>query len=234
MTEMVAYAGQGIYALFAAVAGMCAAPFEPPVTQRELIRKCHRDILKAVRELNRQIVKQKNAQASLKSQIRALHAKNAQRDVMAKAYELRFAQVHLTKLHKYAAQLQGVSNELRMMSAQMTRANAIVDTTNLMRVMSAVQPPVECMHVMREFAKQMQTAGLVDASVEEMFSGAEEETDETSDIEINALIREVVAKKPRKEVVVEPIRDDDDVPLTEESEDPEPQEMRQRIEALRA
>jgi division protein CdvB (Snf7/Vps24/ESCRT-III family) len=244
---MITYAGQGIYTAFAAAysatVGMCAAQWTPPPTQKMMIQECHRDIRKSVRTINREISKQKGVESSLKSQIKALHAKHctvAHRDILAKAYELRFLQKHTNKMYNYVAQLQGVSNELRSMVAAMSRANAIVDSTGLMRTLNALNPPAESLHMMREFAKQMQTAGLLNESVEGMFADRDDEAEEATDTEINTLIHNIVTNKPapeRKPIVIESLEGDFDADTPEDEEqekDPEPLRMEKRLEALKS
>lgn len=238
---MIVYAGQGIYAAFAAAAGACAAQWTPPPTQKAVVQECHRGIRTSIRSINRDIARQKSHEAALKSQIKSLAAKNgttAHRDVMAKAYELRLYQTQTTKLYNYTAQLGALATELRSMSAVLSRRNAIVDATGLMRVMNALNPPAETLHTMRQFAKQMQAAGLINESVDEMFADRDEESTEATEVEINALIRDIVVGRPapeRKPVVVEHLEGEDpEIPEDEEKDDPEPLQMERRLEALKA
>jgi charged multivesicular body protein 3 len=243
MTQLLLSVSQGIYGLAISAFGMCAAQWTPGPTQRQIIDACHRSIVKSVREMNREITKQKTVQSSLASQIRALVAKNgpnARRDILAKAYELRFNQNHSQKLYTYCAQLARVANEMGVMKAQLLRQNAIVESTNLMRIMAAIQPPSECVGLMREFSLQMQKAGLVDETVTELFTETTEDTLEMDDVEIDRLIADICTNKPQtikqQPIVIEkdesvPDEDDDDN-IKEDA--PEIQIMEKRLEALRS
>src|SRR3990172_3879078 len=217
---------------------ICGAPQKDA---REMVRECERELRKQVREQERAIYQYKLHNDRLKAKIVAMKKAgktNKNRDMLAAAHEMLFIRRDMARSYEFGAHLKSLGNEIASQRSQMGRDQLIADTAGIIRIFGAMNPPAECFANMKEFAKQMEKAGLANEEASAIFDRTLDPTDddvETENAKLEILINDVVASTAKKSVdVVSPALPlDDEVDSLYADSMPQPQSMNARSDGNR-
>jgi charged multivesicular body protein 3 len=170
-----------------------APPQQTPEEQgKEWKKKLRREGTKIDRNIRRIDAEVKK----IENECKKLASKGRKNAALILVKQIAATRKQITRMYTAKAQLNSVSTNLQLSISQMKLQGILGKSTTILHEMNELAKLPEMTETMKDMAKEMMRAGIIEESLDDAFATMEpDDLEEESDAELNKLFAEITAEK---------------------------------------